>query len=612
MVDKTLKKELGLLSVFCIATGAMISSGLFILPGLAHAKAGPAVVLSYLLAGLFAMTGMLSQAELVSAMPKAGGTYFYVARSMGPAFGTINGILTWVSISLKSSFALMGMAAFTQAVVGMDIRIIGLILCVIFIMLNILGIRQAGMVQVGLVVFLFALLAFYTVKGMTAMEMSHFSDPVPNGIASIFSTAGFVFISYGGIIKVASIAEEVKDPTRTVPMGMILSLVAVSVFYTLTVFVTSGVLGAEQLDHSLTPISDGASVFMGDGGMIAMSIAAMLAFISTANAGIMSASRYPLALSRDGLVPETLGDISEKFKTPVKAIMLTGLVMITALFLDLNILVKLASTVMIMTFIFSCICVIIMRESGVENYRPRFRSPLYPWIQLVGIFGCWLLVVNMGKTALLLGSIFFAVGLAVFWFYGRERARRDFALLHLIEKATASEFADVSLETELRDILKERYETDKDRFDKIIEDCPILDIEEEMDRDSFFMLVAEHMAERLEADRQELFDLLLKREKEASTVMSPGLAIPHIVIEGENRLLILMARSRPGIRFPGEDEKIHTVFVIMGTIDERSFHLRVLSAIAQIVEEPDFKRRWMDARNEKDLREIILFAKRKR
>ncbi|HUV36646.1 MAG TPA: amino acid permease, partial [Patescibacteria group bacterium] len=83
-----LKKELNLLDVFCFASGAMISSGLFILPGLAHARAGPAVFVSYVLAGLLAMTGMLSQAELVSAMPKAGGTYFYVRRTMGPAVGT--------------------------------------------------------------------------------------------------------------------------------------------------------------------------------------------------------------------------------------------------------------------------------------------------------------------------------------------------------------------------------------------------------------------------------------------------------------------------------------------------------------------------------------------
>ena len=142
-----LKKELNLIDVFCIASGAMISSGLFILPGLAHAKAGPAVVLSYFIAGLLALTGMLSQAELVSAMPKAGGTYFYVTRSMGSAAGTINGLTTWISLSLKTAFALIGMAAFTKIIINIDIRIIALLLCCVFIVVNLIGIKEAGRIQ---------------------------------------------------------------------------------------------------------------------------------------------------------------------------------------------------------------------------------------------------------------------------------------------------------------------------------------------------------------------------------------------------------------------------------------------------------------------------------
>ena len=98
-----LQRELNLVDVFCVASGAMISSGLFVLPGLAFSHAGPAVLLSYIIAGLLAVTGMLSQAELVSAMPKAGGTYFYVTRSMGPAIGTVDGFITWFSLSLKKA-----------------------------------------------------------------------------------------------------------------------------------------------------------------------------------------------------------------------------------------------------------------------------------------------------------------------------------------------------------------------------------------------------------------------------------------------------------------------------------------------------------------------------
>ena len=109
-----LKRELTFLDVFCIATGAMISSGLFILPGLAFEHAGPAILISFIIAGLLALMGMLSQAELASAMPKAGGTYFYVMRSMGPGVGTVYGMVTWLSLSLKSAFEL----AFAGVILG--------------------------------------------------------------------------------------------------------------------------------------------------------------------------------------------------------------------------------------------------------------------------------------------------------------------------------------------------------------------------------------------------------------------------------------------------------------------------------------------------------------
>ena len=111
----------------------MISSGLFILPALAYENVGSAVVISYLAAGLLAVTGMLSQAELVSAMPRAGGDYFYVTRSMGPAVGTVEGLITWFSLSLKSVFALVGMAAFTKIFIDMDIRVIAMAFCLIFV-----------------------------------------------------------------------------------------------------------------------------------------------------------------------------------------------------------------------------------------------------------------------------------------------------------------------------------------------------------------------------------------------------------------------------------------------------------------------------------------------
>ncbi|MFH1798245.1 MAG: amino acid permease [Candidatus Omnitrophota bacterium] len=607
-----LKRELTLLDVFCVATGAMISSGLFILPGLAHAQAGPAVVVSYILAGLLAMTGMLSQAELVSAMPKAGGDVFYVMRSMGPVFGTIDGLLTWLAVSLKSSFALIGMAAFTRLIGGYDTHLITIGFCLFFVVINVIGIKSAGRVQIGLVVFLLLLLAVYVIKGIPAVDYQNFKPFIPFGIPAVFSTAGFVFVSYGGLLKVASIAEEVKNPGKTVPLGMILSFLVVVVFYALVVFVTTGVLGAGQLDNSLTPISDAAYVFMGEAGKLILGIAAVLAFVSTANAGIMAASRYPLALSRDFLLPKVFGKISRRFKTPVVAIFATGIFMIAALFLDLYVLVEVASTVLILTFIFSCVCVIIMRESRVQNYQPKFYSPLYPWTQIIGIFGCWLLAVNMGKEALFFGSLLFACGLAVFWFYGRRKAGKDFALLHLIERVTAKEFVDVSLEEELKQIIRERDDIIKDRFDGVIEDSVILDIEGSLAVGDFFKLAADSIAPKLGVNPAEIFKLLLDREEQSSTVLSPSLAIPHVIVEGANLFVILLARCKGGIVFPAKTDKVHIVFVIAGTKDERIFHLGALSAIAQIAQDLDFKERWMRAKDKEALRDIILLGKRQR
>ncbi|MCP4651312.1 MAG: amino acid permease [PVC group bacterium] len=607
-----LKKELTLLDVFCIATGAMISSGLFILPGLAHAQAGPAVVFSYFFAGLLALMGMLSQAELVSAMPKTGGTYFYVTRSMGPAAGTVDGLITWFSLSLKTAFALVGMAAFTEMFVAVEIQIIAVILCAVFVLINIIGIKEVGRVQRFLVFGLLSILCFYIIRGVTVVDVHNFTPFFSKGIAPVFATAGFVFISFGGLLKVASVAEEVKNAERTVPLGMILSLFVVTILYTLVVFVTSGVLGAAELDNSLTPISTGARVFLGPRGVMMLNIAAILAFISTANAGIMAASRYPTALAHDGLMPEYFGRINKRFKTPHIAILFTGISIIIALFFELSTLVKMASTVLIFTFLFSCLAVIIMRESRVQNYQPKFKSPLYPWVQILGIVGCGLLIFEMGKEPLIACCIFIIGGLFIYWCYGRIRTTREFALLHLIERITAKELTSYTLETELKEIIRERDDITKDRFDYIIEKCAVLDIDQNIKLDDFFRLVSDTLSKSLKVKSSILFQLISEREKETSTVIAPGIAIPHIILDGEKLFDVLLVRCKKGITFSETASKVHVVFVLIGSKDERNFHLRALAAIAQILQDSNFMKKWMDAKNKKALKDIVLLGKRMR
>lgn len=608
-----LRKGLNLVQVFSIACGAMISSGIFILPGIAHARAGPAIVVSYLLAGLLAMTGMLSQAELVSAMPKAGGTYFYVTRSLGPAVGTVDGIFTWLSLSLKSAFALVGMAAFTIIIVGINFHIIAVFFCIIFIIINLIGIKEAGKTQLALVIGLLALMLFYVFRGFPSVNVHYFDPFAPKGFLAVFSTAGFVFISFGGLLKIASIAEEVKNPGRTIPLAMIFSLIVVTILYMLVILITSGVLGAEKLDHSLTPISDAAAVFMGSPGKILLSIAAILAFFSTANAGLMAASRYPLALSRDNLLPVFLSRINARHKTPHFAILLTGFFMIVSLFLKLELLVKAASTVLISTYLFSCVSVIILRESRVQNYQPVFRSPLYPWIQIIGIIGFALLIISMGISALMTILIFFAFGVLVYIFYGRKRTKMQYALLHIIERVSDRKLLkDRSLESELKEIVRERDDIKKDRFDRIIEKSQVLDIQRRMNIHEFLNISAKTMAPKLNMKPADLLKLLLNRERESSTAIRGDLAIPHIIIEGEKIFHILLARNKQGIYFSESAQNVQAVFVVIGTRDERNFHLRTLSSIAQIVHDPNFEKKWLAAKDKEALRDIVLLGKRRR
>jgi len=609
-----LKKELGLLDVFCVATGAMISSGLFILPGLAFAKAGPAVILSYILAGILCIPTLMSKAELITAMPKAGGDYFYIMRGFGPLLGTVAGFSSWFSLSLKGAFALVGMGAYLSIITDIPLSIIAICCCFFFIVLNLVGIREAGKFQVFLVLGLLALLLIYIAWGLKTVNPGHFSPFFAKGVGPVFATASFVFISYGGLTKVAALAEETKDPGRNLPLGMILSIVVTSIFYTLVIFVTIGVLDAGHLKTTLTPISDGAGVFGGNALKMLISIGAFLAFISTANSGIMTASRYPLGMSRDKLLPHYFQGISSRSKTPYAAILFTGAFMVLAiLFLRLELLVKVASSILILLFMFANLTVILFRESKILSYRPKFYSPFYPYLQVLGILGGAFLLIEMGALIVFLTMLFLFLGFTWYKIYGQKKSSQDSALIYVLERMVAKDkdLTSDNLLTELKDIVIQRDKVTEDRFHALIEEGRVLDIESPLRMEDFFKDASEALGKELGLDPQKLFRKFVEREKESSTVLRKGLAIPHIVIEGKNIFKILMVRARSGIIFP-EDKLAHIIFILVGSMDERNLHLKVLAAIAQVTQGPEFDKKWFDAKNEHELKNIVLLAERRR
>ncbi|HID38169.1 MAG TPA: amino acid permease, partial [Calditrichaeota bacterium] len=245
----------------------------------------------------------------------------------------------------------------------------------------------AGRFQIALVIVLLLILGVFCAFGLREVNLDHFKGFIPSGgMKIVFATVGLIFVSFGGLTKVASIAEEVKNPGRNVPLGMISAYVVVCGLYIVAVFVTVGVLAADTLSGCMTPISLAAESIMGTPGLIILSVAAMIAFVTTANAGIMSASRSPLAMSVDKLLPPGVGRISNRRKTPTVSILLTSAFMVLViLFLNLEGLAKTASTMMILLFMSVNLSVIVMRESKIHSYRPVFRSPLYPWMQIAAI-----------------------------------------------------------------------------------------------------------------------------------------------------------------------------------------------------------------------------------
>jgi APA family basic amino acid/polyamine antiporter len=611
-----LKKELGLLSLFAIASGAMISSGLFILPGIAYAKSGPAVLISYVIASLLIIPAMLSKAELATAMPKAGGTYFFIDRSMGPMMGTIGGFAAWFSLAFKSAFALVGIGVFTTLLspgfTELQTKLVAVFFCIVFTAINIRGTKHTGKTQIVLVLGLISLLVFYIVVGFFFINTSNFDNFAPHGFNSIFSTAGLIFISFGGLTKICSVAEECKKPGRNIPLGMFLSWGIISLLYFLVIFVTIGIVEPTLLGESFTPISLGAGTFLGEIGIAIMAIAAILAFISTANAGLLAASRDPMAMGKDRLLPSSFAKVSKR-GTPTFSILFTSVFMILViLFLDLESLVKTASTLKILLFLFVIFSLIIMRESKIRNYRPKFRSPFYPWVQLAGAVGLIFLLIEMGLIPLLLVGGFILFGFLWYWFFARDKIWREYTLLHLIERITGEKSTGYMVDEELREIIIERDDLEEQRFENLIKKCEVIDLYKYLPPDEIARIIAEKLANRLGTNEKKLYGLIMKREKDSNVVIHPGIAIVSHIVKGRDKFEMLLVRSRKGIILSDDVDPIHAFFVIVASPDQKNFYLHSLMWIVQIAEGTYFETKWIIEKDVEKIKNIILEAWKKR
>lgn len=424
---KKLERSLSLTSVIAISIGGMLGSGIFVLPGLAAAKTGSSVWLAYLLAAVCILPAALSKSELATAMPSSGGTYVYIERAFGPLFGTIAGIGLWLSLLFKSAFALVGFGAYLSILVNIDIgltKYVAIFFLVVILFLNILGVKKVGKVQLVIVSISLISLGLILLFGLPKVSTENLEPFLSEGKLGLFSTVAFVYISYAGVTKVAAIAGEIKNPSRNLPLAMILSLLIMTCIYVFTTFVLVGNIPLSSLETDIKPIYTISNILGGSYVGYIAAVVGVITLISMANSGVLAASRFPFAMAIDKLLPDFMAKIHSKYLTPVTTIIMTCAVMaLVILFLDVEKIAKLASAFMVMMFVLVNACVIVLRETSAQWYNPPYRSPFYPFVQLFGILTGIALLVLLGFGPFVAIVGIFILGTAIYFKFGKNATR---------------------------------------------------------------------------------------------------------------------------------------------------------------------------------------------
>ncbi len=625
MKHDKLAKELGLSDVYAIATGAMFSSGFFLLPGLAAAETGPSVVLAYLVSGILVLPTMFSVAELATALPRSGGTYYIIDRSLGPMLGTIGGFGSWLALVLKSAFALIGMGAYISIFYEVNILYVAIALTVVFGILNIVGAKETTWLQKILVAALVTIMMFYVIQGVVEVfsldivdiTERQFTPFFTEGIFGFFATVGMVFVSYAGLTKVASIAEEVKNPDRNIPLGMFLAIATALVVYVVGVYIMVALLEPAAFREDLTPVATAGEVFLDwlpePGGLILVVIAAVAAFASTGNAGIMSASRYPMAMARDKLINNNFATVG-RLGTPHWSVIGTVVLMLFFL-LAFNVaeVAKLASAFQLLLFGLLNLAVIVMRESRIEEYDPGFKSPWYPWVQIVGVIFSIILIFEMGILSILFTVAVSVASIMWYKYYAKENVERQGAIFHV--HARLGENKDQGLEGEMRTILREKGLRQEDPYEELVSRADVLEFSSDIEYSVIIDEASKKLADKMGISLNKLKQMFMTSDDYTAITIAEGVALNHARIEKNISPELVLVRIKEGYskqKMPSsdadkkKDNTLHSIIFFVSSKENSGQHLRILAHIAEMVGSKSFLERWCKAENDEELKEILL------
>jgi basic amino acid/polyamine antiporter, APA family len=411
------ERNLSLMGALTIGLGTMIGAGLFVLSGPAAGQAGPAVTLSYVMAGLICLPVAMVVSELATALPQAGGSYHLVTKTLGPFAGTIVGLANWLGLMFAGGFYLIGFAQYLSEYVDFPNWIIVASVGGLFTLLNVLGAHYTGRAQQVIVLVLVLILGYYVVTGWPQIDDDLHRPFLEEGFGNAFATVGLIIVSFTGFEKISTTAGEIKKPSKNLPIAIIGSVVIATILYFFILHVSTGVVSYTEFAEMNAPLVDVAGIFMSSSvGVTIVWSAALLAMASSSNAAVTTASRINFAMGRDRVLPRWFDYIHDKFDTPVRSVLITGIICIgLAEVGNIEQLAKISSVMFMVSYALICWGLMKMRRTDPEWYKPGFKVPWVPVLPAIAGLASLSIIVVMDRIPQLVGLGFALLGIA--WYY---------------------------------------------------------------------------------------------------------------------------------------------------------------------------------------------------
>ena len=390
-----LKRTLNLLDATAIGVGAIIGAGIFVVLGPAVGYAGPAVIVSMVIAATVALFTALSFAELGSAIPRQGGTYEFAYQMISPFAAFISGCMWLFGQTVAGAAVSLGLASYVVAMFPfLSLKIVAISAALVLTVLNLVGTKYSAMVNNVLVLVKILILCLFVGFGAFQVNSQNYTPFAPNGIVGVLQAAGFIFFAYIGFGRIAALGEEVKNPKKTLPLAILLALVTSVILYVATGLVATGLQNYRTLAGSGSPLADAARA-TGNSTLVAtISFGAIIATVSVLLTNLVGLSRVSFAMARNGQLPKSLATIHSKLGTPYVSILMTGAIMaILVSVADLRQTVAITSLSLLSTHIILHVSAIRLRKK-MPNLK-TFRAPFYPLIPCLGVASCIILMFSL-------------------------------------------------------------------------------------------------------------------------------------------------------------------------------------------------------------------------